>query len=444
MLSSGSFHSSGPHASNPTRVSGSSRPPDSPHNRSRSEVLRRAQRDLSIILTIALLAGEIFSYISSVDPWRPGHLIPALVLMALTLAPMFRVFPWTLVYMACWAVITFLPGFNGAAFLAAFLVDVASTIINCTGRQMLASFMAPLVIGGVTAVIMQLRFAFFSNADVRQEFLILVVDIALSALAGLAIRLAVRTSDLRAEQAELRLTKTTAQRLERDIRLAGRMHDDLTNDLTTILTLAYAHKDDADEDWCTVSRLADRALSSAHSAIDVLRGRGEKTVASGESKHSDGNHEATSPEETSTEWRRIIEATARQETDNLHVLGFNGTLTFERADRKEDASAKNTQTDPVDPRAVDEARRLIREICQNIRRHGSKDGDWSLRIGEDQANKTIRILEMNTIDSGTSIIGTSGRGLALHHRTLKELGGSLETSAEDDTWILRAVVPLKS
>lgn len=396
---------------------------------------RHALRVTNLVFVILLLCVEIGLYIPSPDPLALRHLLLALVLMGLTVALNWNIFPVAMVYMAVWSVITVLPTFNGNAFLTGFLFCIAVVIVNCTLRQMLWSFVVPAIAFTATFIAVQQQYGIIDVAGVKDELVVLALNIVVAALAGLVIRFAVQTQEGRAQAAELRLARSEADRLNRDILLAGQMHDNLTNDLTTILTLAYAHthgpENDPSGDWKRVSQSADHALATAHNAIDVLRGHGENMASFACQSNVFSSFDPEISDEDNSDLCGVLEDAARKAAEELNDLGFPGSVNIDRA----------SLPSSVDPAVHDEVVRLVREICANVRRHGSKDGDWSLRISADPEEKTLIIVGMNTVDGNRPVIGRSGRGLELHARTIARLGGRLTTHLDDGIWTIRAVIP---
>ena len=461
-----------------------------------------APRRALLAVTLFLLCVEIGLYTSSPDTLAAGHLVPALMLMGLTLALNWNIFPVAMLYMTIWAVMALTPTANGNPFMPAFLLCVVVVILNCTVRQMLWSFLVPAIAFTIMLIADQQRFRLFSVSGIGDEFVTLALNIALAALAGLSIRFALKAQEARAQKAELRLARAEADRLSRDILLAGQMHDNLTNDLTTILTLAYAHThgtdDDPSGDWDRVSQSADHALSTAHKAIDVLRGHGENRgnvasfarhssasassgteisdldnsdlcgVAAGNPDMGDGTGTGNGRGDS---FPLMLENVAQKEAGGLSTLGFSGSVNIDPV----------SLPGSVSPAVRDEAVRLVREICANVRRHGSKDGDWSLsirgenirgknpgrqtnsgqeisgravgqsdgnvrhaadRVGTGFSGQALVIIGMNTIDGNRPIIGASGRGLQLHRQAIARLGGTLATSSDDGVWTIRAVIPV--
>ncbi len=234
--------------------------------------------------------------------------------------------------------------------------------------------------------------------------------------------------------------------------------------------------DDPSGDWNRVSQSADHVLSTAHNAIDALSDHGEnKGNTASFARHS--NVSAPPDTEISDEGNSdlcgVFENITQKAAEELNGLGFSGSVNID----------PTGLPSSVDPAARDEAIRLVREICANVRRHGSKDGDWSLairgenirsknlsrqadsgreirgraseqldgnvqhaadRVGTGFSGQTLVIVGMNTIDDDHPVIGPSGRGLQLHRQTLARLGGTLTTSSDDGIWTIRAVIPVQS
>ncbi|NMM94343.1 histidine kinase [Bifidobacterium sp. DSM 109957] len=223
------------------------------------------------------------------------------------------------------------------------------------------------------------------------------------------------------QKLELRLQtlKERNETMERDRIIARQMHDELTNDLTYIITVAETRLMDADGvEQETLNKLSDRAkdaLDCAHQAIDMLR-------------HKDYSSLDEQINNT-TLWDEIITGIIQRNRLDLAQMGYNGTVSIQGIEYANSYGKK----------VCDEVCSLLQELFFNIRKHCSRqDGDYSLSI---EVNHTfLNIIQMNSIASIPSLT-QSNRGLAIHRDIIGRLGGTFTTSAEDGTWILKVAIP---
>ena len=411
-----------------------------------------------VIVAIVLLIYEITIYVMSSAPLNIEHLFPALLLMGLTLGLVWRTYPFAMLFLSVWSIVASMPTFNGAAFILTVLSCIVMIIVNCSGKELFISLCVPLLLFTISLGVLVSR-NIVPLYQIRDEVLQLMGYIFQAALLGMLIRNIQRRMQVHVQAAQLQVEKQRAEQLERNVRLASQMHDGLTNDLSFIATIAYSHilqersltaseetrqentaillstlsspslspssqsssllgnsQPVTSSDWQYVYNEAQDALDKAHFAIDRLRGKPEPV---GEIADTRGPLQQAVPH------------IANREKAKLDALGFAGTVDVDLAGIPEALSAQVRQ----------ETIQLVTEVFANIRRHASVDGTYSVSLLFAQDRQALKLVAMNTLSS-QSRGGKSGRGLQLHQHIIEQLGGSLETSVDDDVWIVRATIPL--
>ncbi|MFQ9709214.1 MAG: sensor histidine kinase [Bifidobacterium dentium] len=253
------------------------------------------------------------------------------------------------------------------------------------------------------------------TSEPRAVIAVLVMQIA-ATVAGYALRRHRLDDTAREQRLRLRTTQERIAILERNMRLARRLHDDLTNNLASIGMLCEAHLlscSDPDERLLLTS-IRDKtreSVSCAHEVIDTLRGK------------PTGSRLLYETGRVGQTIRGLVEA--RQAELRRH--GFEGSASV------------TIDPDAVLPMAVaDEIVSLLAEVYSNIRAHASPtDGGFSLELAV--SDDGIRLVQMNMCRPDDRTV--SGRGLQLHRHIIATLGGTLSTSLEDDVWTLKAHIP---
>lgn len=257
------------------------------------------------------------------------------------------------------------------------------------------------------------------TSEPRAVIAVLVMQIA-ATVAGYALRRHRLDDTAREQRLRLRTTQERIAILERNMRLARRLHDDLTNNLASIGMLCEAHLlscSDPDKRLLLTS-IRDKtreSVSCAHEVIDILRGQTGPDPAS-----------RTRP----GGWGQTIRGLVEARQAELRRHGFKGSASV------------TIDPDAVLPMAVaDEIVSLLAEVYSNIRAHASPtDGGFSLELAV--SDDGIRLVQMNMCRPDDRTV--SGRGLQLHRHIIATLGGTLSTSLEDDVWTLKAHIPKHS
>ena len=198
-------------------------------------------------------------------------------------------------------------------------------------------------------------------------------------------------------------------------RLAIQIHDSLTNNLSDISLMARVHIDENipdSDDWAIVLEHSQEAFTQVHDIIDILS-----------SEDKDAKSETT----FMVELRNLLD----ERCSHLHALGYDGNTAIDGCCIK------------ASPEEKEEALSLIRELCNNIQRHGSpRNGSFELLVK--LSPSPMEISEMNDIAAGSALTAfeQSGRGLSLHSKRIQEMGGELNYRSDDGLWVLYAKIPL--
>ncbi|WEV65804.1 hypothetical protein [Bifidobacterium sp. ESL0764] len=215
--------------------------------------------------------------------------------------------------------------------------------------------------------------------------------------------------------------KTAQLNKERyDTMLADAVHDSITNELSSVILLT----DDPNRDWSEqtlqlVEQAVHRAYNNTGKVIDLLNGNGN------------GFDEFIDASRDVREWLVVQLA---HEDSLLQDLGYTGISQV----RGQLAEGEQTDT-----KAIEITSHLLTEIYTNIIRHSSPGIDSYILVAELE-NGYLNITETNDC-SGPGLKfkeSEHGKGLELHKKSVKAIGGTLETSAEDGSWIVNCTVPL--
>lgn len=224
---------------------------------------------------------------------------------------------------------------------------------------------------------------------------------------------------LRDRETRLGEARRRMDRMRRDRELAGRTHDTVAGGLSYIAFLAQQRMEDPGlgdaerEAWRRVDQAAQRTLDNVHRVIDVLDG-GETPPGSGSMSDLLSG--------------RVEDGVAR-----LRALGFDGTASVDvdelRGVRVGEAAAR-------------EAGDLVDELFVNIAAHADPAQPYTLDIAARSGR--LRVVQTDVAAGrGRFRRARSGRGLGLHRRRIRALGGTLNTSLEDGEWTLYADLPLQ-
>ena len=212
----------------------------------------------------------------------------------------------------------------------------------------------------------------------------------------------------------------TSRELQQDMLFASRLHDRVTNDLSFITTTAITRlpRSGSDERQMleAIIERARHAYDQTHEIIDMLNAP----------RHgSEKGHGCTV-----FRLQNDLELILADQDEYLQQLGFHGTY---------DVRSSYINGD-VNPQAYLECTSVVREMCNNIRRHCPTGKDYTIRLTF--SRNAVNIVEMNTGRMSTKPRRHPSKGLRMHRTIIESLGGSIHAAADGNTWIVRASIPL--
>ena len=226
--------------------------------------------------------------------------------------------------------------------------------------------------------------------------------------------------------------------VERDKRIASRIHDSVTGELSYIAFLAQNKLQESSvndsgqtDDWNRINDTAQRALDEMHAVIDLLRHEnaddvnaekrmGEKSAGQANSADSDRNNDSPA------ERMRSVMVQGDERMNSLRLYGesrMDGA--FPVGMSCEDAVCK-------------EIFNLVTEIYTNIAKHADPVQPYGVFVTVDAGSVSVMQYDSCKEREG---LEPSRRGLKLHHSIIESMGGVLNTSYEDGQWTLYAQIP---
>ena len=276
---------------------------------------------------------------------------------------------------------------------------------------------------------------------------------------GMALRWRRQRDESRERAMGLERRQWRLDTLQRNTRLASRIHDSASGGLSYIALTAQRQlrripDDDAHAgeraDWRFVDEQALHVLDEIHHVIDLLERPEEpqKEPQAAAQIRSGAVSDAASEHPFEPSYGNVIADAVHEARSRLDRLGFSGgmelrggpdTVIAGRSSKEPDAP--EVPADGGEP--VMEAARLIGEIASNITRHlDPAAGPYHavVTLGED----AVEIMETNPLPAAPipSRLAPHGSGLELHRRIIARLGGELNTSNEDGDWVIYARIPL--
>lgn len=278
----------------------------------------------------------------------------------------------------------------------------------------------------------------------------------LATMGGMSFRWRKQRDEIREQAMVLERKQWQLDTLQRNTRLASRIHDSASGGLSYIALTAQrelrrigddASQTSARQDWQFVNDQALSVLDEIHHVIDLLERADSRSGsitqedtpsianAARQSRGSDYHSSNQEPDEPPTQ-QTIQQALHGAQTKLTH-LGFVGSMES-RGSLPSDCSAQ----------AIETAAKLIGEITANITRH------MSVGLGEYYCMVTLRaeaieIMETNPMAKSSRYdsageLKPHGSGLDMHRRIIAGLGGEFNTTAEDGDWVLYARIPTRS
>ncbi|KAA8820419.1 hypothetical protein CSQ85_01070 [Bifidobacterium rousetti] len=278
---------------------------------------------------------------------------------------------------------------------------------------------------------------------------------------GMALRWRRQRDESRERAMGLERRQWRLDTLQRNTRLASRIHDSASGGLSYIALTAQRQlrripDDDAHAgeraDWRFVDEQALHVLDEIHHVIDLLERPEELQEAA--QVRSGAVSDAASEHPFEPSYGNVIADAVHEARSRLDRLGFSGGM--ELRGGPDTVIAGRSSKEPKEPKEPDapegpadggepvmEAARLIGEIASNITRHlDPAAGSYHavVTLGED----AVEIMETNPLPAAPVPfrLAPHGSGLELHRRIITRLGGELNTSDEDGDWVIYARIPL--
>lgn len=250
-------------------------------------------------------------------------------------------------------------------------------------------------------------------------------------LLGYVFREKSRREEAEKRQAQEELAIARLQLVEARNKLALRIHDSLTNNLSDISLIAHEHTEDSltenpdsdVSDWRTVSERTEDSFKQIHTIIDLL---------------SQDPQTRQNPQTGQGLWEAEISSLVTRLREHHDQRGQRGHVSLEIADGL-DLQQK------ISPEVQEETLSLLTEIFANLQRHapsGDDSYDLFVQIGPER----ILIRQTNDLSNpGTRPLPEaerSGRGLGMHQAIVEKLGGTMRTRLQDGHWLIYVSLPV--
>lgn len=313
-----------------------------------------------------------------------------------------------------------LPLFEGPRYPAILLGEIIALSVLAYYAKVWESILALL-----SAFLAQSLVAdFLHPVDVFSWF-VFVALCGSGLLLGYVFREKSRREEAEKRQAQEELAIARLQLVEARNKLALRIHDSLTNNLSDISLIAHEHTEDSltenpdsdVSDWRTVSERTEDSFKQIHTIIDLL---------------------SQDPQTRQGLWEAEISSLVTRLREHHDQRGQRGHVSLEIADGL-DLQQK------ISPEVQEETLSLLTEIFANLQRHapsGDDSYDLFVQIGPER----ILIRQTNDLSNpGTHPLSEaerSGRGLAMHQAIVEKLGGTMRTRLQDGHWLIYVSLPV--
>ena len=319
-----------------------------------------------------------------------------------------------------------LPLFEGPRYPAILLGEIIALSVLAYYAKVWESILALL-----SAFLAQSLVAdFLHPVDVFSWF-VFVALCGSGLLLGYVFREKSRREEAEKRQAQEELAIARLQLVEARHKLALRIHDSLTNNLSDISLIAHEHTEDSltenpdsdVSDWRTVSERTEDSFKQIHTIIDLL---------------SQDPQTRQNPQTGQGLWEAEISSLVTRLREHHDQRGQRGHVSLEIADGL-DLQQK------ISPEVQEETLSLLTEIFANLQRHapsGDDSYDLFVQIGPER----ILIRQTNDLSNpGTHPLSEaerSGRGLAMHQAIVEKLGGTMRTRLQDGHWLIYVSLPV--
>ncbi|MFC2625567.1 MAG: histidine kinase [Parascardovia denticolens] len=331
-----------------------------------------------------------------------------------------------------------LPLFEGPRYPAILLGEIIALSVLAYYAKVWESILALL-----SAFLAQSLVAdFLHPVDVFSWF-VFVALCGSGLLLGYVFREKSRREEVEKRQAQEELAIARLQLVEARNKLALRIHDSLTNNLSDISLIAHEHAEGSPtenpgsdvSDWRTVSERTKDSFKQIHTIIDLLSQdlRTKRNLQTGQSPQT-----RQSPQTGQGPWEAEISSLVTRLREHHGQRGQRGHISLEIADGL-DLPQK------ISPEAQEETLSLLTEIFANIQRHapsGDDSYDLFVQIGPER----ILIRQTNDLPNPSTRplpeAERSGRGLGMHQAIVEKLGGTMRTRLQDGHWLIYVSLPV--
>ncbi|WP_281667361.1 sensor histidine kinase [Parascardovia denticolens] len=319
-----------------------------------------------------------------------------------------------------------LPLFEGPRYPAILLGEIIALSVLAYYAKVWESILALL-----SAFLAQSLVAdFLHPVDVFSWF-VFVALCGSGLLLGYVFREKSRREEAEKRQAQEELAIARLQLVEARNKLALRIHDSLTNNLSDISLIAHEHTEDSltenpdsdVSDWRTVSERTEDSFKQIHTIIDLL---------------SQDPQTRQNPQTGQGLWEAEISSLVTRLREHHDQRGQRGHVSLKIADGL-DLQQK------ISPEVQEETLSLLTEIFANLQRHapsGDDSYDLFVQIGPER----ILIRQTNDLSNpGTRPLPEaerSGRGLGMHQAIVEKLGGTMRTRLQDGHWLIYVSLPV--
>lgn len=384
-----------------------------------------------VLLSAGLTVLEMFEYPAQLVATTVLTVVHILCLLVLPFYPLPMSVAIAVTYVAC----AFLPDMSGASLFYGMWVALAA--VGRYGRSRWWWLMPPLIAATRWMVAARAGIPF-------GDYVILLVSFFVVYAFGCAMSW--RATAVQAEQDRLRYERERdrVEAMRRDARAASRIHDAVTSDLAYMaMRLDYerSRATNNEQHAALFDDLYQRTidtLGEVRTVINMLDGNGDgDTTRTGDDIEAGSSTAASLSCASFPECvRDVLEHGDRY----LAQLGFTGDSTM---------IDNLPECEPTDADSVIREREsavidLLRELYTNIAVHGEPSGEYRVVVRRDSDG--LAVDQVNDIATQSLLPDKphSGKGLPLHRARFATLGGSINTSAEDGTWILHATLPSDS
>lgn len=384
--------------------------------------LRYASHSWLIAVSVTALILSVFECVEISSPNPLYWILYSCYMLTILVLPAWpRQGSWLML-----AISYLLPLFEGPRYPAILLGEIIALSVLAYYAKVWESILALL-----SAFLAQSLVAdFLHPVDVFSWF-VFVALCGSGLLLGYVFREKSRREEAEKRQAQEELAIARLQLVEARNKLALRIHDSLTNNLSDISLIAHEHTEDSltenpdsdVSDWRTVSERTEDSFKQIHTIIDLL---------------SQDPQTRQNPQTGQGLWEAEISSLVTRLREHHDQRGQRGHVSLEIADGL-DLQQK------ISPEVQEETLSLLTEIFANLQRHapsGDDSYDLFVQIGPER----ILIRQTNDLSNpGTRPLPEaerSGRGLGMHQAIVEKLGGTMRTRLQDGHWLIYVSLPV--